>query len=63
MPRPGGGNLGHSKHRKAFGSKYHKSAHNLIRLQKDQNSLHNRKTKIKEAHKNSMFDSMKDLLK
>lgn len=37
------GSLGHSKHKKAFGSKKHKSAFSRILLQKDENKRNEEK--------------------
>ena len=56
-------NLGHSKHRKAFGSKLHKSALNRILLQKDENQKVDEKKKLKDAKKPPMFKSVSDLMK
>jgi pyoverdine/dityrosine biosynthesis protein Dit1 len=61
MPRPGGGSIGHSKHRKAFGSKQHKSTFNRIRLQKAEDAKVDEATRISNAHKNKTYSSIHDL--
>lgn len=57
------GSIGHSKHRKAFGSKQHKSGLNRILLQKDQNEEEVAKKKVKEAKKEKMYNSISELMK
>jgi len=42
------GSIGHSKHRKAFGSKQHKSALNRILLQKDENARNSEKARAQK---------------
>jgi hypothetical protein len=54
MPRPGGGSIGHSKHRKAFGSKHHKSGFNRIRKQKDNDREEAERKRIKDSRQNPM---------
>lgn len=62
MPRPGSGSIGHSKHRKAFGSKRHKSSLNHILLMKDKNKEVDEEMRIRNNKKDRMFDSIKDLM-
>lgn len=62
MPRPGGGHIGHSKHRKAFGAKKHKSALNRILLQKDENAKIDEAMRVRESQKPPMVSSIKQLL-
>lgn len=59
----GGHNLGHSKHRKAFDSKQHKSGFGRILLQKDENQRTEEKAKLHESHKSKMFPSVAEALR
>jgi len=61
MARPGGGSLGHSKHRKAFGSKYHKSALNRLMLQKMMDDASYSNLAIRESKKTPGFCNIHDL--
>jgi len=57
------GSLGHSKHRKAFGSKQHKSALNRILLQKQMDALGAGHMKLRERKKPKMHGSVAELMR
>ncbi len=61
MPRPGGGSIGHSKHRKAFGSKQHKSGFSRLLLQRDENQRNAERSRIREAKKPAMLGTIKEV--
>lgn len=54
-------NLGHSKHRKAFGTKFPKSGFSRLMLQKDQNTLWDERRRLREAKKTDMYGSLREL--
>lgn len=55
MPRPGGGSMGHSRHRKAFGRPSHNR--DLIQLSRELNEDADRQVRIRAAQQEEMFDS------
>jgi hypothetical protein len=55
-------NLGHSKHRKAFGTKYPKSGLNRLMLQKDQDRQNDQRATMKRRKRGPMYDSIKELM-
>ena len=61
MPRPGGGSIGHSKHRKAFGTKCPKSGFGRILLQKQMDRAQQEGQRVREVKRAAMFGSVREL--